>query len=123
MLSSDIRPHRVLAEVEATDPSVVVVAQALYTPWRAFVDGSPVQLWRANHAFQAVEVPPGRHRVELRYRDKQFLLGLVISGLSAIGLAAGWFASAVSRKRTGPASVRDTPVLNPVQQPEREACT
>jgi len=123
VLSSDIRPHRVLAEVEAADPSMVVVAQALYTPWRAFVDGSAVPLWRANHAFQAVEVPPGRHRVELRYRDKQFLLGLVISGLSAISLAAGWFASAVSRKRTGPASVRDRPALSPLRQPEPEVCT
>jgi hypothetical protein len=122
VLSSDVRPHRVLAEVEATGPSMVVVAQALYTPWRAFVDGNPVQLWRANHAFQAVQLPPGRHRLELRYRDKQFLLGLVISGLSTIGLAAGWFASPVSRKRTGRASVRDIPALNPLQQPEREAC-
>ena len=122
MLSSDTRPHRVLAEVEATTPSMIVVAQAFYPAWRAFIDGRPVQLWRANHAFQAIQLPPGRHRLELRYRDNQFLLGLVISGVSAIGLVAGWLASTVSRKRTRPASVRDTPGLDSFPQPEGEVC-
>jgi len=55
------------------------VAQAYYHCWRASVDGAPVPLWRANYAFQALEVPPGRHEVRIVYVDRAFQAGAVIS--------------------------------------------
>jgi hypothetical protein len=71
-------------EVEADAPSLVVVAQTWYHDWRASVDGEPTRLWRANHAFQAIEVPAGRHRVRLFYRDRAFEIGAVISLLALL---------------------------------------
>jgi hypothetical protein len=47
-------------EAEAAEPSLVVVAQTYYHDWRADVDGQPTHLLRANHAFQAVQVPAAR---------------------------------------------------------------
>ena len=77
--------ERIEAEVDAAKPAWVVVAQAYYHSWRAYVDGQPVKLWRANGAFQALEVPAGRHVVRLVYQDKQFEVGGVIS-LATIGI-------------------------------------
>jgi len=71
-------------EVEAGAPSLVVVAQTWYHNWRADVDGKPVRLLRANHAFQAVEIPEGRHRVRLIYRDRAFEIGAVVSLLALV---------------------------------------
>jgi len=71
-------------EVLAEAPSLVVVAQTWYHDWRADVDGHPARLLRANHAFQAVEVPAGRHRVQLTYRDRAFEIGAVISLLALL---------------------------------------
>src|SRR5258705_3996707 len=34
----------------------------------------------ANYAFQAVEIPAGRHRLLLVYRDRAFFAGAIISG-------------------------------------------
>jgi hypothetical protein len=82
VLSSRVREHRVEAEVETSQPALVVIAQAFYPPWRAFVDDSPVRLWRANHAFQALEVPSGRHQIKVVYIDRLFRLGSVISLLA-----------------------------------------
>jgi hypothetical protein len=76
--------HEILAEVETDAPTVVTVAQSFYHPWRAFVDGQPVKLWRANYAFQALEVPAGKHTVRLVYVDEKFRLGV---GISLAGLA------------------------------------
>jgi uncharacterized membrane protein YfhO len=47
------------------------------------VDGQPATLLRANHAFQAVQVPAGRHHVRLAYEDRMFHIGAAVS-------AAGW---------------------------------
>jgi len=65
--------------VEAKQSSLVVIAQAFYHPWQAYVDGRPEKIWRANYGFQAVPVPSGQHTVRLSYEDKQFRRGSVVS--------------------------------------------
>ena len=76
--------QRVRFSVETTTPAMVVIAQSFYHNWHSFVDGRATPLWRANHAFQALEVPAGRHEVTLVYQDSAFHLGAVISALTLI---------------------------------------
>ncbi len=47
----------------------VMVCSEVYYPlgWKAFIDGEPAPLLRANFLFRAVSVPPGKHTVELRF--------------------------------------------------------
>ena len=71
-------------EVVADQPSVLVVAQSFYHPWRASVDGEPTRIWRANQAFQAIQIPAGRRTVRLRYRDWMFVSGVVVSCASGL---------------------------------------
>jgi hypothetical protein len=75
--------------VEAPARALVVIAQAYYHDWHAYVDGQPVPLLRANHAFQALEVPAGHHEVTLRYEDGMFHLGAAISALTLLGCLTG----------------------------------
>ncbi len=77
--------RKLVLQSDAPGSGLVVIAQSWHPAWRAYVDDQPVQLWRANHAFQALEVPAGRHRLELRYEDRAFDLGLM---LAAPGLLA-----------------------------------
>lgn len=94
VISTRIGHHQIEAQVEATAPSLVVVAQSHYPSWRAYIDGEPARLWRANHAFQALYVPPGRHAIRWVCRDAQFLLGALIS----VG-ALGGCGAALCRRR------------------------
>jgi uncharacterized membrane protein YfhO len=89
--------HRTTLEVESLTSSLVVIAQSLYTPWRAQINGAPARIWRANHAFQAIVVPPGRSVISLKYEDHAFMAGLAVSVLA---LAIAWRARA---DRAGPA--------------------
>jgi hypothetical protein len=82
--------HRLSVEVEAPASSMLVVAQSYYHNWHAYVDHRSVALWRANYAFQALEVPPGHHRVELVYEDRAFRLGMLMSLGSALCSFVGW---------------------------------
>jgi hypothetical protein len=85
VIRSDVRSERVTADVEASAPSLVVIAQARYEGWKAFVDGQPVPLLPANYAYQAVKVPAGGHRIELRYQERTFRAGLIVSALGLAG--------------------------------------
>jgi len=82
--TQEFTARRLRVQVKAMAPTLLVISQSFSSNWRAFVDGHPVQLWRANHAFQALQVPAGHHEVTLVYQDRAFQLGLVISGLTLI---------------------------------------
>lgn len=90
ILSTHFEDQRVDVDVDAAEPSLVVLSQTFYHPWRAYVDGKPMRLLRANYAFQALQVPGGRHRVHLAYRDRAFYAGAMTSGIAIIGCLILW---------------------------------
>ncbi len=85
ILDSEFSNHRVRAHVEASAPALLTISQTWYPAWKAYVDGHKTTLWRANYAFQAVEIPAGTHSVTLVYEDQKLKIGCMIS---VIGLAA-----------------------------------
>ena len=88
--------QRIEFESESDQPAMVVVAQSYYHCWHAYVDGARAPLWRANYAFQALEVPEGRHQVTVVYKDAAFRVGAVIS---ATTFAACFFAWCRNRRK------------------------
>lgn len=83
-------------------PAVLAVNQTWDEGWAATVDGERVDVLRADVALSALVVPPGHHRVELRYRDAWVVGGLAVSGLSLAALA-GVAALGLARRK-GPDS-------------------
>lgn len=80
--------ERVRFKVEVAAPAMVVIAQSFYHDWHARVDGRPAQLWRANLAYQCLEVPAGQHEITLVYQDRAFAFGAVISLAALAGCLA-----------------------------------
>jgi hypothetical protein len=118
--SREIKADRVSVNVTASALSLVVIAQAHYPRWKAFVDGRPAVLLRANHAFQAVQVPAGDHQVDVVYQDRPFQIGAAISLLSLLGIIVGW--PRFSRKRTNNALDQDKKPLGALLNPPLEDC-
>ena len=90
VVSSRIQPHQLRIRVNARQPCLLVVAQTDYPLWRAEVNGRPTRIWRANHAFQAIELPAGNCEVAITYRDHIFILGLLLSMLSLCASFVAW---------------------------------
>ncbi|HEV2694894.1 MAG TPA: YfhO family protein [Verrucomicrobiae bacterium] len=84
ILSSKFTDRTADADLDAAEPSLVMIAQTYYHDWNVIIDGQPARLLRANFAFQAVQVPAGKHTVHLFYHDSAFQLGAVISGIGWI---------------------------------------
>jgi hypothetical protein len=89
IISTSTKRESVTVEANATAPSLIVIAQAHAPGWRATIDGRPAPLLKANYAFQAVAVPVGTHRIELRYRDRFLVAGAVLSGVALLMCLAG----------------------------------
>ena len=90
VLATKFASQKISIQTEAPAGSLVVISQAHYPAWKAYVDGQPTKIWRANYAFQAVQVPAGRHQIQLAYEDKKLWAGAALSGLGLPACASLW---------------------------------
>ena len=93
VLDAKFANQSISIQAEAPAASLVVIAQTYYPAWKAFVDGRSATIWRANYAFQALEVPAGRHQIKMVYEDRKLLAGAVFSGLGLLACAGLWWRS------------------------------
>lgn len=73
-------------DLESPGYSMIVIAQNNYPGWKALLNGEPIKIFNANHAFQAVIVPKGNHHLNITYSDTDFKLGSLLSLLSLAAL-------------------------------------
>jgi hypothetical protein len=90
VLASEFSSRKVSIQTEAPARSLIVISQTYYPAWKGYVDGERVKIWRANYAFQAIQVPAGRHNVELKYEDRAITVGATLSVLGLVGCAGLW---------------------------------
>ena len=112
--SARLASHHLEFDVRSAQPSLVSMAQSFYHPWHAYVDGQRVPLWRANYAFQALEVPAGQHHVNVKYEDRAFQVGAVISAVTWIAVLLAWLRRGRLPRTSGPAlAFNETTVSTP----------
>lgn len=75
----------ITGEVSIPDTRYLYISIPYSSGWRAWVNGVRTPVLRANVGFMAVELPPGNHFVELRYRTPGLLSGFIMSGVSWAG--------------------------------------
>lgn len=73
-------------EVEARGSAFLVMSVTPHKNWRITIDGAETEAIAANIGFQGVLVPPGRHVVEMRYRDPLVGAGAAISAAALLAL-------------------------------------
>ncbi len=93
IVAKDFASNQKKIDVDSPADTMLVVTEAYYHNWQAFVDGQATPLLRANYAFEAVEVPAGKHQVLLVYKDEAFQAGGAISICSVLLCVGGWIAS------------------------------
>ncbi len=87
LISTTEADGRVDADVDARSAAALVVRQTFDPGWRAEVDGSEARVVPHVGTFLAVALPPGRHRVALRYDPAEVRGALAASAFAAIAAA------------------------------------
>ncbi|MFP4081637.1 MAG: YfhO family protein [Candidatus Aminicenantes bacterium] len=62
----------------------LLLSEVYYPGWKAFVDGQPTRIYRANYLFRSVYLNKGDHTVEFFYRPLSFEIGASITVLTLI---------------------------------------
>jgi len=79
-------PERIEMEAEAGKDAWLVVQDAFYPGWKAFVDGNERAILMTDIGTRAVEIAKGNHRVVMEFKPGSLKLGGL---LTALGLLAG----------------------------------
>lgn len=72
--------------VTTSTPALLVLSEIDYPGWQAVIDGQPASILRADYVLRAIPVPAGEHTVELNFWPLSITVGMVISGLSLLGV-------------------------------------
>ena len=76
-------PGNIFYESESAENGLAVFSEVYYKTWKAFVDGEEVPVMRANYILRAVEIPAGKHQIELRCVDELLLKTQIISSVAS----------------------------------------
>jgi len=80
------RFNATIIRVTAKAPALLVLADAYYPGWKAYLDGQPSPIMRANFAFQAVTVPAGEHTIVFRYEPSYWRPSVALLLLGCVAL-------------------------------------
>lgn len=81
------RPEHITVSVDSpyTTPAYLVITESFFPGWKALIDQKQTTpIYLANQRFMAVEIPPGKHTVELIYTSTYFATGALISLISLL---------------------------------------
>ncbi len=78
-------------EVNTEEAGILCLSEIWYPDWKAYIDGQSVEVKQANGSFRAVEVPKGKHIVEMKYESAAYATGSMISILFLFIAIAGYF--------------------------------
>jgi hypothetical protein len=74
---------RIELDVYTDQKGFLVISDNYHPGWRARVDGQETTVLRGNYIMRAIPIRDGKHKVELTFRPKVLIAGMVIT-------AAGW---------------------------------
>lgn len=63
-------PNRLVYETSSPKDGIVVFSEIYYPGWIATIDGQPADIARADYILRAMNVPAGKHTVEMRFDPK-----------------------------------------------------
>ncbi|MGZ8588540.1 MAG: YfhO family protein [Actinomycetota bacterium] len=96
---TEVTPEDLRIEVDAADPSIVLVRTAFDPGWSATVDGRPAEVLPADGLLMGIPVEAGSHEIQLTYLDPDVTRGLRAGAVVWLGLAVGYLVALTLERR------------------------
>lgn len=82
---------KIVIEAKLASPAIITLMDNWHPNWRAFANSREVYIGKVNESFRGMALPAGDYRLELTYQPKTLKLGLILAGLTAMGLLILFF--------------------------------
>ncbi|MEW6619071.1 MAG: YfhO family protein [bacterium] len=73
----DYQPNKVIINSSCEKSGFLFLSDTYYPGWKAYIDGKPTKVYRANYLFRAIVLPEGNHQIEFVYFPASFKIGLL----------------------------------------------
>ena len=81
---SKYAPNALEYNYSAAEEQLVVFGEVYYPAgWKAWIDGQPVDILRANYILRALRVPAGEHQIRFAFEPESFTKGATYSRISS----------------------------------------
>lgn len=81
---SEYQPTYIKIYAATAQPGFLVLSDTYYPGWNAYINGTKVEVSRANYAFRAIKIDPGTHSIEFKYEPISVYLGGIVSLFSSL---------------------------------------
>lgn len=81
-------PSEIIIEADNAAKGFLVLSDSYYPGWKAYVDGRPEKVYRADYVLRAVYLGPGKHIVKFTYDPLSFKIGTIITLLTIVMIFA-----------------------------------
>ncbi len=82
-------------DVDSKNGGLVVFSEIYYPGWKATIDGAPAEIGRVNYVLRAMNVPAGKHKIEMVYDPQSIHTTEAIANTALILLLLGFIAAIV----------------------------
>ncbi|PWT97670.1 MAG: hypothetical protein C5B53_07730 [Candidatus Melainabacteria bacterium] len=73
---------------DTSKPALLIVSELDFPGWKAFMNGADWPIFRADHQFRAVLIPPGNNLIEFKYEPLSFRLGVALFMITSAAMIA-----------------------------------
>ncbi len=99
-------PDYLALDVESSGRQLLFLSEVYYpSGWKASLDGVDTPILKTNFLFRGVEIPAGKHRVELSFKPKSLVIGNVLQYI-ALTIILAIFALTIIHLLRSPAAKR-----------------
>jgi hypothetical protein len=84
--------------IETAHSGWLMISYTYYPGWIALMDGKEIPIYPANIAFQAVQIPAGRHTIQLFYRPQSCYYGAILSASTLFGILTSFIVNKKKKK-------------------------
>jgi hypothetical protein len=106
-------PTHITVSVNMQTPGLVVLADNWDNGWRAYYNGKPAPVLRANYAIRGVVVPEGGGTLAFIYRPDSLILGLWLAGFAAIVLLGWMIVIWIQSRKATPVPIKPNLQIDP----------
>ena len=95
-------PNQLVYETSSPQDGIVVFSEIYYPGWTATIDGKPADIARADYILRAMNVPAGKHTIEMRFDPQSLHITEGIAyGAMALLLVGVIILVCINRKKYG----------------------
>jgi hypothetical protein len=68
-------------ESNASTDRIAIFSEIYYKDWKAYIDGKPAEIFKANYVLRGLHVPAGKHTIQFKFEPASYRVGRMLSNV------------------------------------------